>query len=168
MKDIKDIGRALVDYAEDAEAFTTRRGIVEELFPFIYEASQRMSLRAISRWLASEKNISVTPQALSKAMRNPGKYWIRILEGIEPAARLLARAHNLSPSQILTDTEALDLVKSKPPAFENPNEETFRRYDDALQLVGEFKAGMPVGAYRACLAYVGKVFDEQEQDRGPK
>jgi hypothetical protein len=166
MKAIPDIGRQLVEHAEQAETFSARRGIVEELFPFIFEASHRMSLRAISRWLAAEQKISVSPQAIAKAMRDPGKYWVRALEGIEPAVRVVAIAHDVEPAQILTEPDALEYVQANVPAFSNPDESAFRRYDDALRAVVEFKQGMPPDALRECLGYVPAVFGEVKAKKG--
>lgn len=166
MKAIQDIGRQLVEHAENAETFSARRGIVEELFPFIFEASKRMSLRAISRWLAAEQQIRLSPQAIAKAMRDPGKYWVRALEGIEPAVRVVALAHDLLPSQILEEPSALEYVQATTPAFSNPDEQTFRRYGEALREIVEFKNGMPKDAMRECLGYVGAVFGEGTHKKG--
>jgi hypothetical protein len=166
MKAIQDIGRQLVEHAEHVETFSARRGIVEELFPFIFEASQRMSLRAISRWLASEQQITVSPQAIAKAMRDPGKYWVRALEGIESSVRTVATAHDLALTQLLIDPSAMEYVRATPPAFSNPDDEAFRRYDKALREVVEFKKRMPPDALRECLGYAGQVFGEVEKKKG--
>ena len=166
MKAIQDIGRQLVECAEHSETFSARRGIVEELFPFIFEASKRMSLRAISRWLAAEHQIRVSPQAIAKAMRDPGKYWVRALEGIEPAVRVVALAHDIAPAQILDEPNALEYAQARPPTFSNPDGETFRRYEEALREIVEFKNGMPKDALRECLGYVGAVFGEESRKKG--
>mgnify|MGYP000903234117 FL=1 len=166
MKAIQDIGRQLVEHAENAETFSVRRGIVEELFPFIFEASKRMSLRAISRWLAAEQQIRLSPQAIAKAMRDPGKYWVRALEGVEPAVRIVALAHDVDPAQLLAEPNALEYVQAGPPTLSNPDGETFRRYDEALREIVEFKNGMPKDALRECLGFVGVVFGEERQKKG--
>ncbi len=166
MKAIQDIGRQLVEHAENAETFSARRGIVEELFPFIFEASKRMSLRAISRWLAAEQQIRLSPQAIAKAMRDPGKYWVRALEGVEPAVRIVALAHDVDPAQLLAEPNALEYMQARPPTLSNPDGETFRRYDEALREIVEFKNGMPKDALRECLGFVGVVFGEERQKKG--
>lgn len=166
MKAIQDIGRQLVECAEHSETFSAQRGIVEELFPYIFEASKRMSLRAISRWLAAEQKIRLSPQAIAKAMRDPGKYWVRALEGIEPSVRVVALAHDVAPSQILNEPNALEYAQARPPTFSNPDGETFRRYEEALREIVEFKKGMPKDALRECLGYVGAVFGEVCQKKG--
>ena len=166
MKAIQDIGRQLVEHAEHVETSGARRGTVEELFPFIFEASKRMSLRAISRWLAAEQKIRLSPQAIAKAMRDPGKYWVRALEDIEPSVRTVAMAHDLAPSRILADPKAVEYVQATPPAFSNPDDHVFRRYDEALRDVVEFGKRMPPDALRECLGYVGAVFGEENRKKG--
>lgn len=166
MKAIQDIGRQLVECAEKMETFNARRGLIGELFPYIFVASQRMSLRAISRWLATERKIRLSPQAIAKAMQNPEKYWARTLEGIEPAVRIVAGAHDVSPLQILSDPQAWEYVQSTSPGFSSPDDETFRRYRQAVQEIVEFKKWMPPDALRECLGHAGDVFGEESKRKG--
>ena len=58
MKDIMNqVRQALVEHAKQAD-FSAQRGLIDELFPAIFQASKRMSLRAISRWLRDEPQYS--------------------------------------------------------------------------------------------------------------
>jgi len=166
MKAIKDIGRQLVEHAEQMETFNARRGIVEELFPYIFEASKRMSLRGISRWLAAEQKIRLSPQAIAKAMRDPGKYWVRMLEAVEPALRIVSSAHDVAPAQILRDPQAWEYVQATPPGFVEPDDETFRSYANAMRELVEFKQRMPPEALRGFLEHVGAVFGEDDKKKG--
>lgn len=79
-----DIGLKLVGHAR-ATAFSANRGLVIELFPFIFEASQRMSSRAISRFLLEEQNVKLSAVTITKALNDPKKYWNLFFNLIEPS-----------------------------------------------------------------------------------
>lgn len=88
-----DIGLKLVNHARSTE-FTANRGLVIELFPFIFEASQRMSARAISRFLADEQGVKLSAVTITKAINDPKKSWNSFFDAIEPSARIIARWSN--------------------------------------------------------------------------
>ena len=85
-----DVGQKLVGHSKSAE-FTANRGLVVELFPFIFEASERMSARSISRFLQEEQNIRLSAVTITKALNDPKKSWIAFFECIEPAATITAK-----------------------------------------------------------------------------
>jgi hypothetical protein len=85
-----DVGQKLVGHSKSAE-FTANRGLVVELFPFIFEASERMSARAISRFLQTEQNIRLSAVTITKALNDPKKSWVSFFEAIEPAAKITAK-----------------------------------------------------------------------------
>jgi hypothetical protein len=91
-----DVGQKLVGHSKSAE-FTANRGLVFELFPFIFEASERMSARAICRFLMEEQNIRLSAVTITKALKDPKKSWLSFFEGIESAAIVIAR-HSKSAS----------------------------------------------------------------------
>ena len=101
MNEIAEIGQELVHYAKNEADFSAQRGLVEELFPYIWMASRRMSLRAISQWLESTKGVSLSANTISRAMRNQKKYWLAWSEPMEPAAKVFAEAHDLSADEVL-------------------------------------------------------------------
>ncbi len=84
-----DIGLKLVGHAKSTE-FTANRGLVIELFPFIFEASQRMSARAISRFLLEEQGVKLSGVTITKALNDPKKSWNAFFDTIEPSARVIA------------------------------------------------------------------------------
>lgn len=84
------IGEKLVGHSKSAE-FTANRGLVIELFPFIHEASERMSARAISRFLEEEQNIKLGYVTITKALNDPQKSWLSFFALIEPAAVTTAK-----------------------------------------------------------------------------
>ncbi|MDD5140618.1 MAG: hypothetical protein PHY43_10215 [Verrucomicrobiales bacterium] len=91
-----DVGQKLVGHSKSAE-FTANRGLVVELFPFIFEASDRMSARAICRFLMEEQGIRLSQVTIAKALNDPKKSWRSFFENIEPSAIVLAK-HSKSAS----------------------------------------------------------------------
>ena len=84
-----DIGLKLVGHAKSTE-FTAHRGLVIEMFPFLFEASQRMSARAISRFLLEEQGVKLSGVTITKALNDPKKSWNAYFDAIEPSARVIA------------------------------------------------------------------------------
>src|ERR1700722_17524934 len=91
---LTELGEKLVENSLLAEEFSAQRGLINELFPWVYEASKRMSSRAISRWLA-EKGVKLSAATVAKALRNPRLYWQELADEIEPAATIFGNAHDL-------------------------------------------------------------------------
>ena len=85
-----DIGQKLVGHSKSAE-FTANRGLVTEIFPFIFEASERMSARAIGRFLEEEQNIRLSAVTITKALKDPKKSWVAFFETLEPSATITAK-----------------------------------------------------------------------------
>ena len=88
--DLTAVGQKLVGHSMSAE-FTATRGLVVELFPFIFEASGRMSARAISRFLQEEQNIKLSQVTITRALNNPEKSWIAYFSNIETEAIIIAK-----------------------------------------------------------------------------
>jgi len=103
------IGRDLVEYSKHAE-FSAQRGLLEELFPHIYLASKRLSCRAISRWLAEERNVKLSYVSVGRALRNAEYYWRVMAEEIEPAARAFAEAHDADQNEVLMQRERFEAL----------------------------------------------------------
>lgn len=76
--DLTEVGQKLVGHSKSAE-FTATRGLVIELFPFIFEASDRMSARAIGRFLEQEQKIKLSQVTITRALNDPKKSGCRIL-----------------------------------------------------------------------------------------
>ncbi len=88
--DATDIGLKLVGHSKSTE-FTANRGLVIELFPFIFEASQRMSARAISRFLMDEQGVKLSAVTITKALNDPKKSWNSFFDIVEPSALIIAK-----------------------------------------------------------------------------
>src|ERR1035437_8951234 len=85
-----DVGQKLVGHSKSAE-FTANRGLVVELFPFIFEASDRMSARAICRFLQEDQNIRLSAVTITKALNDPKRIWLSFFESIESSAITTAK-----------------------------------------------------------------------------
>src|SRR5271170_5284307 len=102
MNQIKELGAKLVQDSKLNDELCTQRGVIFHLFPFIHEASKRMSARAIVRWLDAY-GTKVSLATVAKALRNPQVYWQEIYDDVEPAARVVAEAHNLEVRTLLAN-----------------------------------------------------------------
>jgi hypothetical protein len=88
--DLAGVGPKLLAHSKSAE-FTARRGLVVELFPFIFGASERMNAKAISAFLETEQGIKLSAVTINKALKDPAKNWNLFFDLIEPAARTFAK-----------------------------------------------------------------------------
>lgn len=129
---IHEIGEALLRHSKETD-FTAQRTVIDELFPFIYLASRRMSMRAISRWLAEAQGISLSVMAVTRAMQNAERHWRELAESIEPAARVFSKAHNVDVIELLTREELFYAFELKEPLLRaNGQEEAEAAYDDYM------------------------------------
>jgi len=84
------IGQTLVEHAHKVK-LEEKRGMVVELFPFIYEASSRMSARAISRFLKEKHGVKLSAVTISNALSDPKKSWNRYFDVVEPFAKVFEK-----------------------------------------------------------------------------
>ena len=113
-KDLKEIGSDLVRDSRRVP-FSAARGVVSDLFPFIFQASQRMSTRAISDWLNKKHQIYISAATIAKALREPRKYWARFFDRIRSSAVAFESAHSVPMEDFLFDREKFEqLCKHKP------------------------------------------------------
>src|ERR1700724_4364064 len=93
-KDLKKIGGELVKDSRRVR-FSAARGVVADLFPFIFQASQRMSTRAISDWLNKKHQIYISAATIAKALREQRKYWALFFNTIRISAVCFESAHDV-------------------------------------------------------------------------
>ena len=113
--ELKELGSRLVEESQE-ETFSAR-GAIGELFPFVFEASARMSSRAISRWL-EENGVKLSAVTIAKALRNQKPYWEELFEAIEPAARIFEEAQGCAMGEFLLRDEVFFALESRPPALD--------------------------------------------------
>jgi hypothetical protein len=68
----KKIGKELLEHSK-TEGITVR-GALQDLFPFIYAVSDRMSTRKISAWLEDKHDVTVSFSAIAKALQKSDAY----------------------------------------------------------------------------------------------
>ena len=139
--DLHDVGAALTEYAGEEAEFSAR-GIIDELFPYIYQASRRMSTRAISRWLEEGPKIKLSAVSIAKALRNPEKYWEGFAEFIEPQARIVQDALDWPMEKFLYNQEGFEHEvsdsKTSPRVSGDSNDEIQRsiwEYENAVHFL---------------------------------
>lgn len=170
---LQELGAKLVEDAMLREEFSAQRGLVNELFPFIYEASKRMSSRAISRWLEAN-GTKLSAATIAKALRNPEPYWQEILDEIEPAALIFQRAHNVDPKHFLANQQLFDGLSEKPPTVSalSPDVkfESYEEYQEACEKLRDDWFCLPDVAIETCLSsaeFGGKEsFETREKRKG--
>jgi len=96
---LADVGQKLLVHSKQAKF--TARGVVVELFPFIYGASERMSARDISRFLEKEQGVKLSSVTITRALKDPGKTWNLFFDMIEPAARTYVKGERVTMSVFL-------------------------------------------------------------------
>jgi hypothetical protein len=84
------IGRTLVEHSHKVK-LEEKRGVVIELFPFIFEASARMSARSISKYLREKHGVQLSAVTVSKALSDPKKSWNHYFDVIEPFAKVFEK-----------------------------------------------------------------------------
>ncbi|MDR2849031.1 MAG: hypothetical protein LBW77_00550 [Verrucomicrobiota bacterium] len=163
MNKLEEIGKEMVEYAEQAD-FTAQRGLIDELFPFIYVASKRMNLHAIMRWLADNHRITISVNALAKAMRSQDEHWARLVGDVEPSARVMSDAYGYGPSEILDSFLLFQCLEAKPPAIasEDPEgiEKEFRRIAVAAGILRNRWFSQPEDVRNQCRRHFAGVFHE--------
>ena len=77
------IGQTLEAHAKTYD-LDGKRGLVVELFPFIFGVKERMSARAVSRFLQEKHGVKLSAVTITKALNDPKKSWNQFFDTIEP------------------------------------------------------------------------------------
>jgi hypothetical protein len=80
---VSAIGQTLVEHSKSSDR-DGKRGLIVELFPFIFGASERISARAIGRFLKEKNGVKLSAVTIAKALNDPKKYWNQFFSTIEP------------------------------------------------------------------------------------
>lgn len=81
------IGQTLVEHSKSSDR-DGKHGLVVELFPSIFGAHERMSARAISRFLKEKHGIKLSAVTITKALNDPKKSWNQFFDTIEPHVKI--------------------------------------------------------------------------------
>ena len=169
--EIYDIGSELVDYSRTAAEYSAR-GLVAEMFPFIHEASKRMSARAISRWLKEEKGIKLSDVSIAKALRAPGKYWTMLADEVKPLARAVEVGTGVSMQDFLFDDRLFEHISDDEATIfknvdgSNPEEimEEVHHVGFAVQQLNEIWFPLSSYARAAAWPYLAPVVEKEGED----
>ena len=170
MNAVKELGAKLVQDSKLNDELCTQRGLIFQLFPFVFEASKRMSCRGIVRWLEAY-GTKLSLATIAKALRTPEVYWQEIYDDVAPAARIVAKAHNLEVMDLLADHELFfNLVHDRNtfPSMEDrlPHENPQNIYDEYLDACAKLQEdwfSMPAASIEACLASLPDQEDESPE-----
>jgi hypothetical protein len=99
MPNLNAIGHTLVEHAHNLN-LEEKRGLLTELFPYIYEASSRMSARSISKFLLEKFQTKMSAVSIAKAISNPQRYWNRYFDVIEPFAKTFEKGSYHTPMSV--------------------------------------------------------------------
>jgi hypothetical protein len=166
MKDqLTELGQKLVENSINEAEFSAQRGLINELFPYVYEASKRMSSRAISRWLESE-GTKLSAATIAKALRNPKPYWEELWEEIEPAATIFGNAYGLHLEDVLLNHDVFMHSVAQPPTVEGTTrdglDDSWHEIENATSKLRDEWYELPESAREACLAYANLNLEEAE------
>ena len=156
--DFKDIGKELVQASKES---LSARGIVAELFPYIYEASKRMSARSISRWLEDTQNIKLSHVSISKALKNADEHFEAILDNVWPAAKLIGEIFNETPLEVLYPKNAANPDLWNITELPSADEEFNDQRDALIKLRDEWFA-LPVRVREQCIRFLKNYNDDSE------
>jgi hypothetical protein len=95
----EQIGAELVEAAKNQT--TDSLPLSTKLFPYIYIASRRMSLRAISRWLQDNHGVSLSAATISRALHSQELHLERLAESIAAPANYIAGEYGFGTLQLL-------------------------------------------------------------------
>jgi len=161
------IGSDLMQYATESAEFSASRGVVSELFPYIYAASRTMSSRAISRWLEEQQQIKLSAVTISKALREPSKHWIAYTDELEPSVRIFEEAFGIDPETFLRDYRVFDHFADKPAMISAGNQEEaeigLTEVRHAVESIRQNWYGLPDTARKECIGYL--LADESEEEK---
>lgn len=163
----QDLGKELVQASEEGD-FSAQRGLMDELFPYVFDASRRMSARAISRWL-EQQGTKLSAATVAKALRNPDRYWAVLWDEIEPVARRFSEAQDTSMMSFLLEDEFFNHLCEQPPRLAGSTGETvwesFDDFKDCVAFLSERWFGLSRFVREACLESVK--LEEQERGEDP-
>ena len=161
---IAEIGEDLVKCAEEDEEFSAQRGLMDELFPYIYRASKRMSTRAISRWLKDTRNIKLSAVTIAKGLREADEYWASYYDEVEPYAIIIGGAHKLTEKEVLDDEEWFEGIDSILPSTWHEDDEDAEYYTAMYKLRTEWYQMLDSVCREACLNSVRAAERQNERE----
>jgi hypothetical protein len=151
MTTLSNLGSELVAASKKVER--TPGEILQEIFPWVFEASRRMSARQISAWLKEQRGIEISQPTISRALRSPKGFWDGFAETIEPTARRIASSVGASMKDLLLDDgndASYDFHLAYQKAKRELSKEEIQEVEEGLEFLRENWFSLSVGTRRAC------------------
>jgi hypothetical protein len=167
------IGSSLLEHSQGADL--RARAVIGELFPYIIQASKRITTRAISQFLEEKHEVKISFVTIGKALRNPGKYWNCYYDSIEPHAWIVAAVHGDSPLRsFMSEWEKYDdLLKTEKvyqcslDGTKEENEERISQamadYEEAVRVLNEKWFCLDDDVLQDARLYLMRRFSEKPQ-----
>ena len=163
--ELSEVGCDLKRYAE-TEAEFSARGVVDELFPYIFMAAKRMSTRAISRWLKDTHKIKLSPVTIAKALRESDEHWETFFEKIEPSARIFGDAHSVYMRDFLMHQDLFSGLISNKKNLTVSGEDGYHEYQRAAEIIErDWFQSLDESTREECARYIP---DEGKNARGKR
>jgi len=99
-----EIGQNLMQHAKTSD-LDGRRGLVVDLFPFIFGAAERMSARAISRFLKEKHGVKLSAVTITKALNDPKKNWNLFFDTIAGSVETFEKWNKTKREEFLFNDE---------------------------------------------------------------
>jgi hypothetical protein len=167
---VQELGQKLVEESSVIEEFSAQRGLIDELFPYVFEASKRMSSRAISRWL-SANNVKLSAATIAKALRNPEPYWQELADEIEIHATIFAGAHNVEVKELLERSDLFEcLCQESHLIAAGTQEGAMKSYDEieaAKSNLDQYWFSLPESARETCLGHADLDYKQDNEAQAP-
>jgi len=162
-----EMGEKLAECAQEQEI--SARGRISELFPYIYQASKRMSTRAISSFLVENFGLKLSAVGISRALKDEKRHWEWLAGIIEPPAHVFARAHGVSVRGILDDENAFHGFADKTPTVSG--QDGYYEYEEAREFLKRRWFSLDQEVRDNCISFVPDDSemgpDEMESDEQP-
>jgi hypothetical protein len=156
--EIFEIGERLAKHSQEREI--SARGRITELFPYIYQASRRMSTRAISEFLDDNFGLKLSAVGVSRALKDEHKHWEKFAEIIEPEAAVVARAQEVDMESILENEELfLRLTEKQRPIVSGSI--GLRSYEQAVDFLKRRWFALDEEIRENCLKFLAKKGDSE-------
>lgn len=161
---IDQIGSELVDTSRKQDQISLP--LSTRLFPYIYVASRRMSLRVMSSWLKDTHGVNISAGQISRALRQPELHLERLAEFIAPVASYVATAYGHQPLDLLYG----EVIKNGPSQLhvlathdhKNPESEADIPRWDELQYLASLWEPIPHESQLLLEPYLREIFYDEE------
>jgi hypothetical protein len=154
------IGKELFQHSQ--QEISTARGVLGELFPYIYATSSRMSTRAVSEWLCEKHNLRISHATIARALREAVQHISPIADHMFGLAEFLERETGIPGHFILYDPTGAPAVSEAFLEVETRLKELSPAAQRAVAELKETWYEYPLAFREACYKFLPEPVDEGE------